>query len=121
MAQQPPETPEEEMDVEERIRRGPVFMPPRKSSSLRGEYTGARRAPYPPVFRRCGNMSTRECVVGKRPTGMHHYGYDKGIVGSKPVASLIPASAPTSGQGCPSVLSHVPQLRSGPRHWLFEG
>lgn len=99
----------------------PNFKPPRKATAKKGNFTGAYRAPYPAVFRRCGSQSTRECVVGRRPTGMHWYGYDKGIIGSKPVAPLASPRNTLASRGSPQVLQHVPKLRPGPRHWLFEG
>lgn len=96
------------------------FTPPRKDTARKGMYTGAHRPPYPPVFRKCGNKTTREFVVGKRPTGMNHYGYERGIVGFKSVPPIIPRDNALASRGCPSILAHVPQLKSGPKHWLFD-
>lgn len=95
-------------------------LPPRKESSRRGVWTGAVRAPYPPVFRPYGN-NTRETVLGKRDTGMNWYGYDKGIVGSKPVAPLFPYDTALAGQGAATVVRNIPALRPGPHHVFFQG
>lgn len=87
--------------------------------TTRGVWTGARRAPYPPIHRPY-TSNTRQHVVGKRAyTGMSHLGYDADVVQSKPVAPLIPEGSALGQQGAPEILRHVPSLRAGPGHYLF--
>lgn len=93
---------------------------PRKKGTKYGVYTGARRVPYPKVFRPYGN-NTRERVVGRRPTGMHTMGYDKNLVGSHPVPPLLPSTAIIGQRGAPTVTTAVAALKPGRGHWLFEG
>ena len=93
---------------------------PKPSRAGVGAWTGARRAPYPPIFRPF-TANTRQHVVGRRRfTAMGHYGYDASVVESKPVPPLIPAGSRLANEGCPEVLRHVPSLRPGPGHYLFD-
>ena len=99
---------------------GRDYSKPWKRHPNQGAYTGAPRAPYPKVFRPYGS-NTRQRVVGDRShiTHMHHLGYAKGIVESKPVPPLLPSHAPLGQSGAPSVLHGVAALRPGPAHLLF--
>lgn len=86
----------------------------------RGVWTGARRAPYPKIHRPYGT-NTKQHVVGNRKfTGMTHYGYDADIVQSKPVEPLVPVGSHLAQEGAPEILRHVPSLRPGSGHYLFE-
>lgn len=87
----------------------------------RGVWTGARRAPYPKIFRPYTN-NTRQHIVGKRRyTGMSHMGYDAKIVESKSVPPLIPDGSTLAQEGAPEITRHIPSLRAGSGHYLFEG
>lgn len=95
--------------------------PPRRSRRRYGQFTGAYRPPYPPVFRKFGNGDIRQKLIGMRDTGMSWKGYDKEIIGSNRGGPLIPPTATLGTRGCPSVLNHVPALAPGPHHWCLEG
>jgi len=87
----------------------------------RGVWTGARRAPYPKIFRPYTSHTKQHVVGNRRFTGMTHYGYDAEVVKSKPVPPLIPPGSHLGQEGCPEIIRHVPSLRDGPGHFLFEG
>lgn len=87
----------------------------------RGVWTGARRAPYPKIFRPYTSNTRKHIVGNRRFTGMHHYGYDADIVQSKPVPPLIPEGSRLANEGAPEILRHIPSLRAGSGHYLFEG
>ena len=93
---------------------------PWKRRPNEGAYTGAPRPAYPKVFRPFGS-NTRQRVVGDRSrmTHMHHLGYAKGIVESKPVPPLLSPQATLGQSGAASITSRIPALRSGPSHLLF--
>ena len=84
-----------------------------------GAYTGAQRPSYPNVFRPYGH-NTRDTVVGfRRHTHMHHGGYDKAVVGSRPTPPLLSPHAALGQSGAEGIQSFVPALRPGEHHWLF--
>jgi hypothetical protein len=86
----------------------------------KGAMTGARRFSPPPIFRPY-TSNTRKFLIGHRKyTGMNHYGYAADIVESKKVPPFIPETARLAQEGCPEILRHVPALRPGPHHFLFE-
>lgn len=88
----------------------------------KGRYTGAPRAPYPTIHRPYGT-NTRERIVGKRDTGIYdNRYYGKNLIGSSEgPSSFIPSNAVLGQGGCSTITSHVPALKAGGDHWLFEG
>ena len=98
----------------------PCALPSPMRGAGKGAMTGARRAPAPPIFRPY-TSNTRKHVVGHRKfTGMNHYGYAADIVESKKVPPFIPEGSMLAQQGCPEVLKHIPSLKAGPHHYLFQ-
>ena len=98
----------------------PCSLPSPMRGDGKGALTGARRAPAPPIFRPY-TSNTRKHVVGHRKfTGMNHYGYAADIVESKKVPPFIPEGSMLAQQGCPEILRHVPSLKAGPHHYLFQ-
>lgn len=95
------------------------FPTPARRDGRRGAYTGLTRPRYPKVFRPYGT-NQRERLVGKRPTGMHTYGYDKEIVESRPVPAFLPTHAPLGQSGASAVTAHIPAFQPGSGHWLFD-
>lgn len=93
---------------------------PTPSYGGKGAWTGARRAPYPPIFRPYTSNTRRHIVGNRKFTGMTHLGYHADIVESKPVPPLIPEGSRLATEGCPEVLKHVPNLKDGKHHYLLE-
>lgn len=99
----------------------PCELPaPTRGKERLGAWTGARRAPYPPIFRPYTSNTRRHIVGHRKFTGMNHLGYDADVVESKPVPPLVPPGSRLAQEGCPEVLRHVPSLRAGPHHYLFQ-
>ena len=103
-----------------------VFSKPKGSSYTKGDYTGATRAPHPPVHKPFGN-NTRATVYpfekqGTKLTGLLDNHYDPKVLsppGQNAAQRLLPSGATTIQGGTPSVLRGIKQLRPGSGHWLF--
>lgn len=95
------------------------FPRPARRDGRRGAYTGLTRPKYPRVFRPYG-IKQRERLIGKRPTGMNTFGYDKEIVESRAVPPFLPPHAALGQGGASAVTSQIPAFRPGSGHWLFD-
>lgn len=95
--------------------RGPARM---GCAPKKGTITGLNRPSYPKVHRRFGH-NTRETVIGLRDTGVLDNRYDKNLVQSHPVPSIIPSSAVLGQDAAPSLLAGIRALEPGAHHWLF--
>jgi len=104
-----------------------VRSKPKGSQYSKGDYTGAPRAPHPPVFRKFGG-NTRETVYpfekqGTRLTGLLDNHYDPSVLappGQAAARGLLPAGATPIQGGAPAIVGKIAKLRPGSsNHWLY--
>lgn len=103
-----------------------IRAPPKGSAYARGDYTGAVRAPHPPVRRHFGN-NTRQTVYpferqGTKLTGLLDNHYDPRVIqppGQNAGQRLLPSGAVPIQAGTPAVLRGIHALQPGSHHPFF--
>lgn len=104
-----------------------IRAPPKGSAYARGDYTGAVRAPHPPVRRHFGG-NTRQTVYpferqGTKLTGLLDNHYDPRVINppgnQRASHGFLPSGAVPIQAGTPTVLRGIHALRPGSHHPLF--